>query len=661
MPNGNVASRVLPVRIHDLDNEDIKLCESITGGFLRGIEFIYKEPGVNKPLTSDDDEKKNLSNTKYRIQINKVANAIKEIMSGLKAEPALTTKENISTEKNPLKDVEIKNRKEAREKPAKSRLKKLLTGIVILVILIVAGVFAYPRIFKGSKIDFVRPLFERTSVVVLPFQNMTNDTTWNIWQNGIQDMLITSLSNSGDLIVRQTESINGLIQSKEFSNYTSITSSDAGKISRKLGADIFIYGNIKRAGDIIRVNAQLIDSKTEAVSKSFQIEGLSGEKNIFRIIDSLSVEVTNFLVVSKLKRLETYESQKFNYTNSPEAFRLFLLSEMAFSKRDYSTAISMGSQAMAIDSNFVFPAVYLSIAYEELGLYEQAKKMCLKAYKKKNILPIHQQLYVDWIYALNFETPYEEIKYLRQLLEIDNQIPIAYFSLAYAYMCLNQYDKAIPEYEKSLDIYNHWKIKPLWAYNYTNLGYSYHKTGKYKQEKKLYKKAELDFPDDPQIITHQAVLALTEKDTIRANEYIEKYIAIVRDQSRPEARIMNVVAFIYSEANILDKAEEYYRKALSLNPLDTERINSLAYFLIDKDRNINEGLNLIEKALSLSPDNYDYLNTQGWGFYKQGKYQEALKILQKSWDLRRQNAIYDQDAYIHLEAAKKAVASQKNN
>jgi hypothetical protein len=73
LPTGNVSSRILPVRIHDLNNDDIKLCESILGGMLRGVEFIYKEPGVNKPLASEDDEKKNLNNTKYRIQINKVA------------------------------------------------------------------------------------------------------------------------------------------------------------------------------------------------------------------------------------------------------------------------------------------------------------------------------------------------------------------------------------------------------------------------------------------------------------------------------------------------------------------------------------------------------------------------------------------------------------
>jgi tetratricopeptide (TPR) repeat protein len=66
----------------------------------------------------------------------------------------------------------------------------------------------------------------------------------------------------------------------------------------------------------------------------------------------------------------------------------------------------------------------------------------------------------------------------------------------------------------------------------------------------------------------------------------------------------------------------------------------------------------IDKALELSPYNYLYLDTKGWGLYKQGKYQEALAFLQKSWDLK---PIYDHDVNLHLEAAKKAVAGQKNN
>ena len=156
LPSSNVASRVLPVRIHDLDNEDIKLCESFLGGVLRGIEFIYKEPGVNKPLTSGDDEKKNLNHSKYNVQINKVANAIKEIISGLKTEPVELGKEKIQ-HREPLEEVKKEERKEVLEKPNKLSKRKLLTGsIVLAVLLVIAGILAYPKIFKRSSLEKLR-------------------------------------------------------------------------------------------------------------------------------------------------------------------------------------------------------------------------------------------------------------------------------------------------------------------------------------------------------------------------------------------------------------------------------------------------------------------------------------------------------------------------
>jgi Tfp pilus assembly protein PilF len=145
-----------------------------------------------------------------------------------------------------------------------------------------------------------------------------------------------------------------------------------------------------------------------------------------------------------------------------------------------------------------------------------------------------------------------------------------------------------------------------------------------------------------------------------ANYYIEKYISLCKERSVSEANIAASLAEIYSEAGIQDKAEDLYRKALSLQPESPSRLKDLAWYLIDKDRDINEGLDLIDKALILSPDDYLIIYTEGWGLYKQGKYQEALEILQKSWNLRKEKAIYDHEAFLHLEEAKKAVASQKN-
>ena len=173
-------------------------------------------------------------------------------------------------------------------------------------------------------------------------------------------------------------------------------------------------------------------------------------------------------------------------------------------------------------------------------------------------------------------------------------------------------------------------MKPFWVFDYVYLGDSYHKTGPYKKEAKLYKKAEQDFPDNPQLTGRQALLSLILGDTVAANGYLKKFLASAKSMSIPEAFVAALLADLYNEAGVLVKAEEYYRQAFSLDSANSDRVNDLAYFLIDKDRNINEALDLIDRKLDLSPENFYLLHTKGFGLYKQGKYQEALGIFQKS-------------------------------
>jgi len=73
LDSGNFASRILPIRIHDLDTEDIKLVESQLG-FIRSVDFIYHSQGVNRPLRQkDDDVIQSSKQLLYRDQINKAA------------------------------------------------------------------------------------------------------------------------------------------------------------------------------------------------------------------------------------------------------------------------------------------------------------------------------------------------------------------------------------------------------------------------------------------------------------------------------------------------------------------------------------------------------------------------------------------------------------
>jgi tetratricopeptide (TPR) repeat protein len=656
LPNGNITSRVLPVCIHDLDPEDVKQCESVLGGVLRGIEFIYKEPGVNRPLKSNDDEKTNLNKTKYINQINKVANAIKEIISGLKTELVKPGKEKIQRVE-PLEEVKTKEIKGIHEKPTRTSKRMLLSGVTILATLIIATVFAYPKIFNKNTLNKLRSSDERISVAVMPFQNLTNDTIWNVWQNGIQENLVTYLSNfSDELSVRQTESINTVIQSKNLTNYASLTPSNAKIISQKLDANVFISGSIQQAGTKLRVNARLIDTKTEEVLKSFEVDGLYKEETIFDITDSLRKRVTEFLIISKLAKEIRREYRYLVSTTFPEAYRYYIYGQEAFSKLDFPAAVKFLSRAVAIDSNFSAAINQLAFAYGNQFLFDSAKKWSLRSYRKRDQMPTQLKIRTNWTYSKFFETPYEGIKYLRQILEIDDQSAGTYANLGWVYNELLQYDKAIPEFEKSLELYKKWDSKPFLVWNYTSLGIAYHKTNQLGKEKRLYKQAEKDFPADPDLISRQAILSLAEGDTVVANRYIGKYISVSKENSSSEAIIISDLGNLYSDAGLLDRAEEYYRQALSLEADNPLVLNRLAWFLIDKDRNINEGIELVDKALEINPDEFYFADTKGWGLYKLGRYNEALELLEKNWESR---PIYDHGIYLNLEAARKAVTNLK--
>jgi tetratricopeptide (TPR) repeat protein len=251
------------------------------------------------------------------------------------------------------------------------------------------------------------------------------------------------------------------------------------------------------------------------------------------------------------------------------------------------------------------------------------------------------------------------IKYNRQLVEIDDQFSIAYYHIGLSYIMLEQYDKAIPELEKVFEISEKWGSQIMWSPNYTVLGGAYHKTGQFRKEQRLYKKAEKDFPDDRLIIHRQAILALARGKTKQADEYLARFESIIRNLGSSEASISSELGYIYEEAGKLDKAEDYYRNALVLEPQSPNRMNNLAYLLIEKELNVDEGMELVEKALELRQDNFYFLHTKGLGLYKQGQYQEALEILQQSWDIRMERARYNHEEFLHLEAAKKAVASMR--
>jgi tetratricopeptide (TPR) repeat protein/TolB-like protein len=540
--------------------------------------------------------------------------------------------------------------------PEKGFFKRIFSAnnIVITILLIVAGALAWPRIFGSNKP--VKTLYpdKPVTVAVMPFQNMTNDTLWNGWQNGIQVNLITSLSNTGEIEVKELESVNSSLRKSGIRNYASLTTSVEATAARKLKANTFVCGSIKQAGSTIRINAQLVNSGTEDSFRSFQLDGT--RKAVLSMIDSLTSLVRNSLIISKLEREASMAFQGLAMTNSPEAYRYFSFGNIAFQKYDYPTAAKWFSQACLIDTNLVFSSILLSLSYANEGLYNEGKKLIIKLYGKKDQLPLQLKPWINYAHAVSFETPEEEIRYLKQLKESKDQAPVLYSFSGYALNRLEQFEKAIPELEKALEMYKKWKIKPFWSKEYVELGLAYHKTGIYDSEKKLYRTSSKYFPEDLQLLRREALLALAENDSASAEKYIQKFKKASVRNLIPEPAINASVGDIYYEAGMPGMAEIFYRQALSYEPDNPGWLNNLAWLLIEKNRDVSEGLQLVDRALGSDPSNYLYLDCKGWGLYRQGKYREALDLLEKSRDL---SPVYRHQLLVHIEEVKKALAAQK--
>ena len=166
--------------------------------------------------------------------------------------------------------TKVAGQKEIVSKPTKRKLRvsdMIIAGLVIIVIIL-----AYPKVFRKDRMGQMKGADGKITLAVMPFQNMTNDTLWDIWELGIQNELIVHLSNSPNLSVRQLESVNGIIQHTDGVQYTAMTPSVASSISQKLNANVFILGSIIEAGESIRLNVQLMDAETEEIFNHFNLK-----------------------------------------------------------------------------------------------------------------------------------------------------------------------------------------------------------------------------------------------------------------------------------------------------------------------------------------------------------------------------------------------------
>jgi tetratricopeptide (TPR) repeat protein len=79
-----------------------------------------------------------------------------------------------------------------------------------------------------------------------------------------------------------------------------------------------------------------------------------------------------------------------------------------------------------------------------------------------------------------------------------------------------------------------------------------------------------------------------------------------------------------------DQAETWFRKVLDIEPNSAVTLNYLGYMLADRGVKLNEALAMIKKAVQLDPQQYAYLDSLGWAYFKLGQYTLAEENLTKA-------------------------------
>ena len=91
------------------------------------------------------------------------------------------------------------------------------------------------------------------------------------------------------------------------------------------------------------------------------------------------------------------------------------------------------------------------------------------------------------------------------------------------------------------------------------------------------------------------------------------------------------------------------KKALEIDPDSAPAQNFLGYLYADLNRDLNEAEILLDRALAKEPDNYAYLDSKAWLFYRKGQYREAYEFIQRAIEIKAD----DPDILERLEQIKK--------
>jgi TolB-like protein/Flp pilus assembly protein TadD len=336
----------------------------------------------------------------------------------------------------------------------------VLTGVTISA---AAGFFLLPRL-SAHKCD--------KSIAVLPFENLSDEKENAYFADGVQDDVLTNLSKIGDLKVISRTSV---------MPYRG-KGSNAREIGKALGVGAILEGSVRRIGNRVRVNVQLINADTD---EHMWAEDYDRDlTDVFAIQTDLAQQIVRELQ-AKLSPMEKAQIER-RPTQSGEAYLAFVQAHDLSTRPDkfrgdIENAEQLFERATKLDPNFA--EAFAGLAWIDNWMYHTFDPTAARKEKARAAA--------------------------EEALRLQPNLPEAHLALGfYYYYCERDYQNALREFAiAKLSLPNSAEV-------YMAIGSIERRQGKWAQSTGNFEKAVSLSPRDSFILVNLA-------DNYRANKYFE--------------------------------------------------------------------------------------------------------------------------------------------
>jgi len=329
--------------------------------------------------------------------------------------------------------------RKALDKNREARYQRMADVIADLKAVRADGLATTPTTASPAKKD------PRPKLAVLPFSSLRSDPEMSFLGFALADQIIGSLSHITRLLVRPSIAVRKYQQEAV----------DAPSVGRDLQVDFVLTGNYLKEGDVIRLNVELVDTRSNEIVWRAFIEDTY--QNAFKLQDAVSKKVLRGLKV-RFSAEEQHRMQA-DEPGSPLAYEYYLRGlSYPLTVADDQLALEMLRKSIELDPRY--PPAYVELgvrlnhrAYEaRLGHDEHLKAEA--AFRQAlslnpNLLSALSHLSFQ---CVNAGRSGEAVELIARMFGIDADHAVAHFALGYLYRYTGMLDESVREVERALSL-----------------------------------------------------------------------------------------------------------------------------------------------------------------------------------------------------------------